>query len=168
MNAARSQFPKLSLIHINITNGPAKPLPPRTKLSSTHPNFINVSDHLLTWAYRMPYNAEFEARIEVYRRQRRLLVARNIHFRATPEAFMNACRAKLSRPQSVTFFWRAPDRPYNTHNGWCMLAFELRDDRRQAEEDLENFEIRGRQVTVQRASRQAVSDSLLQLRMHDG
>jgi hypothetical protein len=116
----------------------------------------------------MPYDKEFEAKIEVYRRRQRLLVASNIHFKATPADFMNVCRTKLSNPESVTFFWREPNEPHNTHNGWCMLGFELRSECQRAEEDLKQFEYRGRQITIKKAGRKAVRDRLMSLRIHDG
>ncbi|KAH7010036.1 hypothetical protein EDB80DRAFT_868556 [Ilyonectria destructans] len=69
-----------------------------------------------------PYNAQWEAQIEVYRKNRRLLVARNIDFKATRAAFEADVRARLTKPDSVIFLWPPPSSAQytnqNRHRGW--------------------------------------------------
>ncbi|KAG3183893.1 hypothetical protein PC129_g25321, partial [Phytophthora cactorum] len=105
------------------------------------------------------YNAQWEDQIKEFRKNRRLLVARGISFsvtRATVEAYI---RVKLTKPNSVIFFWppssallRNPAR----HMGWVVLGFDQRSDARTAEVDLQNCELNSRQFRVDRASRTAV------------
>ena len=103
------------------------------------------------------YNAEFEGQLALYRRRQRLLVANNISFKATVTDFEIACRARLSQPNTVRFFWRTPEKSWNKNRGWVMLGFELRTDCRRALEELKDFEFRGRKIGVHKAGRQAVS-----------
>lgn len=87
----------------------------------------------------------------------RLLVVKNIHFKASTADFKKVCRAKLSKPQTVKFIWRAPDRPGQSHRGFVMLEFDFRSDLRRAETELERMQVRNRPVRVEKASRRAVS-----------
>lgn len=104
-----------------------------------------------------PYNAEWEARIHVFRKNRRLLVARGIPFNKSRAAFETDVRAKLTKPGSVTFFWPPSNHSNpNRHQGWVMLAFDERRDRETAETDLGNYKFGGRQIRVDRASKVAV------------
>lgn len=108
-----------------------------------------------------PYNAQWEAQIEVYRKNRRLLVARNIDFKATRAAFEADVRARLTKPDSVIFLWPPPSSAQytnqNRHRGWVMLAFNQRPDARTVEGDLKDYVFRDRPIRIDRASRVAVS-----------
>lgn len=103
------------------------------------------------------YDAEFERQLEAPRRERRLLVVKNIHFKASTTDFKEVCRAKLSKPQTVKFVWQAPNRPWNSHRGFVMLEFDLPSNLRRAEAELEGTVVRNRPVKMERASRKAVS-----------
>ncbi|EQL01270.1 hypothetical protein G6O67_000816 [Ophiocordyceps sinensis] len=105
-----------------------------------------------------PRNAQWEAQIEGFRKNRRLLVARNIPFTATRAEFEADVRAKLTKPDSVTFLWPPSSPQYNNptrHSGWLMLAFDKRPDAKAVEDDLENYMFCGRHITIDRASRVA-------------
>ncbi|CAG9973988.1 unnamed protein product [Clonostachys byssicola] len=102
------------------------------------------------------YDPEFESRIGVYRRRQRLLVARSIHFRASRADFETACRAKLSNPDSVQFFWQDANHVGHTnHRGWVMLGFDTRENCRLAQRELVNFRVRNRNVNISVASKRA-------------
>ncbi|CAH0054866.1 unnamed protein product [Clonostachys solani] len=101
------------------------------------------------------YDPEFESRIGVYRRRQRLLVARSIHFQASRVDFETACRAKLSNPDSVQFFWQESNNRRHTHRGWVMLGFDTRENCRLALNELANFRVRNRDVNISKASRRA-------------
>ena len=105
------------------------------------------------------YNEQFESQIKVYRKRQRLLVAKSIHFRAPCADFKAACRAKLSKPETVKFFWRDGQDSWMKNPGWAMLGFETRPDRKQAEDELKQFGFRGRDIKIQRASQHSVSIS---------
>jgi hypothetical protein len=107
------------------------------------------------------HNQQWEDLLKGYRKNKRLLVARNIDFRATRAAVEADIRAKLTKPDSVIFLWPPPyaanySNP-TRHMGWMMLSFSQRPDAKTAEEDLKNYEFLGRQVSIKRASRVAVS-----------
>ncbi|KAM5370287.1 hypothetical protein ACJZ2D_008583 [Fusarium nematophilum] len=108
-----------------------------------------------------PYNAEWEGQIEGFRKNRRLLVARNINFKETRASFEANVRARLTKPDSVIFLWPPPSSPQYSnptrHMGWVMLAFNQRSDVKTAEDDLTNYEFAGRQIRICRASKAAVS-----------
>lgn len=107
-----------------------------------------------------PYNPQWEDRIKDFRKNRRLLVARNIAFTATRAAVEADIRAKLTKPDSVIFLWPPSSPTYSNptrHQGWVMLGFNQRPDVKTAEVDLKNYELRGRRVRIDRASRVAVS-----------
>ncbi|KAF7548674.1 hypothetical protein G7Z17_g6900 [Cylindrodendrum hubeiense] len=55
-----------------------------------------------------PHNSQWEDQIKGFRKNRRLLVARGIPFSATRAAFETDLRAKLTKPDSVIFFWPSP------------------------------------------------------------
>ncbi|KAI5458785.1 hypothetical protein BGZ63DRAFT_392040 [Mariannaea sp. PMI_226] len=93
------------------------------------------------------------------RSQRQLLVAKKIPFEFTCSEFEQACCTKLSKPQTVKFFWRKVEKPWHKHRGWVMLGFRLRSDCRLAEEELKSFEFHGQAITIERASRVAVSST---------
>ncbi|WYZ35848.1 hypothetical protein EsH8_X_000495 [Colletotrichum jinshuiense] len=109
----------------------------------------------------MPYNAEWEDHIKVFRKNRRLLVARGIDFTGTRAAFEAGIRAKLTKPNSVIFLWppSADNSNPTRHSGWVMLGFNQRPDVKTAEDDLKNHEFRGRPVRIDRASRVAYNSS---------
>lgn len=67
----------------------------------------------------------------------------------------------LSQPETARFIWQPANRPGNKHQSWAMLAFESCTNCRKAEEELQVLKFRGRDVKVERASRQAVSDNYL-------
>ncbi|KAK4067519.1 hypothetical protein Trihar35433_6079 [Trichoderma harzianum] len=53
-----------------------------------------------------PRDDQFEAQIEPYRRERRLLVARNIYWEATRAEFETTVRTRLTMGDTVSrFFW---------------------------------------------------------------
>lgn len=104
-----------------------------------------------------PYDAEFEAQIEDARKKGRLLVVQSIHFKASKVQVQGAIRAMLTRSSTAEFFWRAPNRPENTHTGSVMLAFTTRVDLIRGEKELEGLKIRGRPIKLVKASREAVS-----------
>lgn len=111
--------------------------------------------HIMT-----PYNAQWEAQIQGLRKNRRLLVARNIPFEATQAAFEADARARLTKPDSATFLWPPSSGRYDDparHMGWVMLAFKERSDARMAEMDLKDYKFRDCQVRIGRASKIAVS-----------
>ncbi|KAL6406980.1 hypothetical protein AUP68_09800 [Ilyonectria robusta] len=104
-----------------------------------------------------PHNSQWEAQIEDYRRNRRLLAARNIDFKASRATFEADVRAKLTKPGSVIFLWPPPSSAQysnpNRHRGWVMLAFNQRPDARTAEVDLKDYVFRNRPIRVDRAMR---------------
>lgn len=104
-----------------------------------------------------PHNSHWEAQIEDYRKNRRLLVARNIDFKATRATFEADVRAKLTKPGSVIFLWPPPSSAQysnpNRHSGWVMLAFNQRPDARTAEVDLKDYVFRNRPIRIDRAMR---------------
>ncbi|KAK2023806.1 hypothetical protein LX32DRAFT_697651 [Colletotrichum zoysiae] len=106
-----------------------------------------------------PRNDQWEAQIEGYRKNRRLLVARNVEFDGTRVEFESDVRAKLTKPDSVTFLWPPSSSPQYSdptrHMGWVMLAFDLRLDLKTAVADLRDYVFRGRLVNIDRASRVA-------------
>ncbi|KAL7937810.1 hypothetical protein V8C35DRAFT_331453 [Trichoderma chlorosporum] len=106
------------------------------------------------------YNAEFEAQIALYRRARRILGCHDINFRTSRAATEAIIRAKLTQPDSVTFFWPSSRDPRyrnnrSRHQGYVMLGFESRSDCRLAEADLQNLVVNGRPVRISRPSRPA-------------
>ncbi|KPM44542.1 hypothetical protein AK830_g1974 [Neonectria ditissima] len=113
------------------------------------------------------YNAQWEDQIKEFRKNRRLLVARGISFsvtRATVEAYI---RVKLTKPNSVIFFWPPSSallRNPAHHMGWVMLGFDQPSDARTAEVDLQNCELNSRQFRVDRASRTAYAPRSSRLR----
>ncbi|KAL7913142.1 hypothetical protein GGI35DRAFT_476948 [Trichoderma velutinum] len=119
------------------------------------------SNHAVKPTVKMaPRNAHFENQIEVYRRARRCLVARNINFGSTRAQFETSVRARLTKGGSVTFFWPPSTDVRFRHNkkrhqGYVFLGFETRADARLAEQDLQNYVFSGRAVNVFRASREA-------------
>ncbi|KAK3181895.1 hypothetical protein K4F52_006799 [Lecanicillium sp. MT-2017a] len=86
-----------------------------------------------------PYDAQFESLIQHDRQRRRLLIARGIKFSAATTDFKNFCRAKLTRPESVTFFWQEANNAWSTHRGWAMLGFSTRPDCNLAEQELQGL-----------------------------
>ncbi|PTB41770.1 hypothetical protein M441DRAFT_138468 [Trichoderma asperellum CBS 433.97] len=104
------------------------------------------------------YNPQWEDRIKGYRKNRLLLVARNLPFNAPPTAVEAAIRARLTKPDSFIFLWPPGASSPERHQGWVMMGFNMRPDARMAEEELKDFEILGRPVRVERASRQAVTE----------
>lgn len=118
----------------------------------------------------------FEELLEDYRRKGRTRVAKSIHFKAPREEFEAVCRGKLEDPESVTFFWRTPDKPlessisrerlvryllrcsFNKHTGYAFLAFENASKFNDARRLLQNLSCRGHDVIVLEASRIAVSE----------
>lgn len=109
-----------------------------------------------------PRKAHFENHIEAYRRNRRCLVARNINFGSTRAQFEASVRVRLTKRDSVTFFWPPSTDVRFRHNkkrhqGYVFLGFETKSDAELAEQDLQNYVFSGRAVNVVRASREAVS-----------
>ncbi|OIW30159.1 hypothetical protein CONLIGDRAFT_644173 [Coniochaeta ligniaria NRRL 30616] len=114
----------------------------------------------------MPPNRQWDDLVGPMARSGRLLVARSLHFRVTRPQVEASIRARLSRPDSVRFFWPREDhsrtpvnrlgaRYNNCHRGFVMLGFDVRDDARTAENELANLVIRDRPVTIQRVSKHA-------------
>ncbi|KAG8427608.1 hypothetical protein J3459_006533 [Metarhizium acridum] len=88
-----------------------------------------------------PYHTEWEEYVKPFRKNRRLLVARNIDFNATRAEFEDNVRAKLTKPGSVIFLWPPAPAQYNSlnkHTGSRMLGFNHRPDASTAQSDLEN------------------------------
>ncbi|KAH6972540.1 hypothetical protein BKA56DRAFT_677490 [Ilyonectria sp. MPI-CAGE-AT-0026] len=110
-----------------------------------------------------PHNLQGETQIEDYRRKRRLLVARNIDFKATRATFEADVRAKLTKPGSVIFLWPPPSSAQysnpNRHRGWVMLGFNQRPDARTAEVDLKDYVFRNRPIRIDRAMRHTPGSS---------
>ncbi|PNP53778.1 hypothetical protein THARTR1_05902 [Trichoderma harzianum] len=107
-----------------------------------------------------PRDAQFEAIIEPYRRERRLLVAKNIFFEATRAEFETAVRTKLTMGDAVSFVWPRPTdwrfrRNTKRHRGYTFFVFNTRADAQRAVRELRPFDFRGRRVTIQIASREA-------------
>ncbi|KAM0514560.1 hypothetical protein ACHAPE_006856 [Trichoderma viride] len=98
-------------------------------------------------------NLEWEDQIKGYRKNRLLLVAKSLHFGASTAAVETAIRARLTKPDSVTLMWPPGATSPNHHKGWVMLVFSGRPDTQMALGELQNLEIRGRAVNVERASR---------------
>ncbi|EFY90415.1 hypothetical protein MAC_03661 [Metarhizium acridum CQMa 102] len=72
-----------------------------------------------------PYHTEWEEYVKPFRKNRRLLVARNIDFNATRAEFEDNVRAKLTKPGSVIFLWPPAPAQYNSlnkHTGSRMLG----------------------------------------------
>ncbi|EHK46049.1 hypothetical protein TRIATDRAFT_308060 [Trichoderma atroviride IMI 206040] len=101
------------------------------------------------------YNPQWEDQIKGYRKNRVLLVAKSLPFSATTTQVESAIRARLTKPDSVTFLWPPGATRPNHHIGWVMLAFSRRPNTKMALEELQNFEILGRAVNVERAHRHA-------------
>ncbi|KAH7139827.1 hypothetical protein B0J13DRAFT_676988 [Dactylonectria estremocensis] len=102
-----------------------------------------------------PYNARWEAQIEVYRKKCLLLV-RVINWSATRDQFEADVRGKLTKPDTITFLWPPMPAHYTnpqSHQGWIMLAFSGRPDVATALVDLDNYEFRGRRPRIDRAKR---------------
>lgn len=109
-----------------------------------------------------PRDAQFEARIEPYRRERRLLVAKNIYWEASRAEFETAVRTKLTMGDTVSFVWpRQTDwrfrRNTKRHRGYAFIVFNTRPDAQRAVRELRPFDFRGRRVRIEIAGREAVS-----------
>ncbi|KAK0766578.1 hypothetical protein N5P37_000303 [Trichoderma harzianum] len=107
-----------------------------------------------------PRDAQFEARIELYRRERRLLVAKNIYWEATRAEFETAVRAKLTMGDTVSFVWpRQTDwrfrRNTKRHRGYAFIVFNTRPDAQRAVRELRPFDFCGRRVRIEIAGREA-------------
>ena len=109
----------------------------------------------------MARDDEFESDISHYRQRRRLLVAKNINFKTSRADFKKACRDALSKPATVKFFWRKPEKPWWQHVGSAMLGFEIRTDCRRAQQELQNFRLKGRDIKIELANKVAVSSTNL-------
>lgn len=107
-----------------------------------------------------PHDQAFEAQIVKYRKNRRLLVATNVNHNASSQEFKKFCNKKLSRPNTVKFFWPTGSFAGKKHGATAMLAFEERDHLQKALNDLgEKFQWRGREVKIGKARRHAVSET---------
>ncbi|RFU73325.1 hypothetical protein TARUN_8933 [Trichoderma arundinaceum] len=119
------------------------------------------SKHAVKQTIKMaPRDAHFENQIEIHRRERRLLVARNINFESTRADFETDVRTKLTMGDSVTFFWPRPaERRYRhnkkRHQGYTFLAFETKEDAQLAQKDLQAYSFSGRRVNIIIASKEA-------------
>lgn len=98
-----------------------------------------------------------ESEVALLRRRRRLLVAKNINFNAPRAAFKNACRERLSQPDTIRFIWRPSTNPRRPHLGWAFLGFDNRPDCHRAQTELDRLIFRSRVVTFELANRTAVS-----------
>lgn len=103
------------------------------------------------------YNPQWENQIKTYRKNRVLIVVRSLPFSATTTQVESAIRARLTKPDSATFMWPPGATRLDRHISWVMLAFSRRPDTQMALEELQNFEIRGRPIHVERAHKDAVS-----------
>jgi hypothetical protein len=101
----------------------------------------------------MPRDEQFESRVSTYREKQRLLVVKSLPFRASIADIKKACREKLTKPETARFFWSQPEDSKNKHPGWCMVGFDFRGDFRQAQQDLQGLEIRGRPIRMEKAKR---------------
>ncbi|PON23262.1 hypothetical protein TGAM01_v207789 [Trichoderma gamsii] len=101
------------------------------------------------------YNPQWENQIKTYRKNRVLIVVRSLPFSATTTQVESAIRARLTKPDSATFLWPPGATRPDRHISWVMLAFSRRPDTQMALEELQNFEIRGRPIHVERAHKDA-------------
>ncbi|KID88935.1 hypothetical protein MGU_04278 [Metarhizium guizhouense ARSEF 977] len=88
----------------------------------------------------MTHDPAWESQIAPFRRNRQLLVARNINFKVTRAQFEAGVQAKLTKPDSVTFLWPPSPARYSNpirHQGWVMLKFSSRADVNTAERSRE-------------------------------
>jgi hypothetical protein len=106
------------------------------------------------------YHEQFESQVAHHREMGRLLLVNNIHHRALPAEFEEACRSRLSRPETATFFWREPeaDKPWLRNRGWVFVGFDFRKNFRLAQDELEGWVFRDRPIGLKRASRVAVGN----------
>ncbi|KFA65953.1 hypothetical protein S40285_09978 [Stachybotrys chlorohalonatus IBT 40285] len=106
----------------------------------------------------MARDEEFEVRIKQHREMQRLLKFGNIHFKAKPGCFVRQVRHRLSRPDSVQFFWRPADNPEKKkqHCGYVMAAFDSKANMRIVKTELRGLKINGREITITSASRWAI------------
>lgn len=99
-----------------------------------------------------------ESEVALLRRRRRLLVAKNINFNGPRAAFKNACREKLSQPDTIRFIWRPSTNPQRPHHlGWAFLGFDNRPDCHRAQTELDRLTFRNRVVTIELARKTGVS-----------
>lgn len=110
-----------------------------------------------------PRDDQFEAQIEPYRRERRLLVARNIYWEATRAEFETTVRTRLTMGDTVSrFFWlpqtdRRFRRNNKRHRGYVFILFNTKQDAQRALRELRPFDFHGRRVMIDFAGREAVS-----------
>ncbi|KAF3072198.1 hypothetical protein CFAM422_005763 [Trichoderma lentiforme] len=108
-----------------------------------------------------PRDDQFEAQIEPYRRERRLLVARNIYWEATRAEFETTVRTRLTMGDTVSrFFWlpqtdRRFRRNNKRHRGYVFILFNTKQDAQRALRELRPFDFHGRRVMIDFAGREA-------------
>ncbi|KAH7127451.1 hypothetical protein EDB81DRAFT_764628 [Dactylonectria macrodidyma] len=100
------------------------------------------------------YDEQFESQLTEYRNKGQLLAATNINLQASRADFKTVCRAKLSQPNTVRFFWQEANNPRHTHRACAMLAFEFQTDLRRAQDELTDIQLLGRDVVIERESKE--------------